>query len=90
MASMHFITFQEAYLPDSDNITRAVKCIVNIDQISLILPLEGDISGARAILTVAGRQIHVVESLEEIIGLLGELVRGEPAPALLPEPALTS
>ena len=67
---MRFITFDKAYLPDSPNITKAVACTVNVDHVSMVLPLEDDISGARSALTVDGSVIHVDQSPDEVMRLL--------------------
>lgn len=67
---MPFISFGEAYLPNSNNMTQSIKCTINVDHISMVVPLNGDVAGARSALTVAGHEVHVRETQEEVEQML--------------------
>lgn len=63
-----FITFYPAYL--AENITKKVSCAVSTEHVSLVLPLEGDVSGAQAAIYVDGQVVHVTKALAEVVELL--------------------
>ena len=63
-----FITVYPAYL--AENITKKVSCSVSIEHVSLVLPLEGDVSGAQTAIYVDGQVVHVSQPLAEVVELL--------------------
>ena len=69
---MRFLTFDTAYLPDSANAAHAFPCTVNIDRISLILPLEENVNGAKTGITVDGREVHVPQTPENVVRMLND------------------
>ena len=72
--TMRFITFDAAYLPGSENITKKVSFSMNIEHVSLVLPLEGDISGAQTAIYVDGQVVHVAQPLVKVVQLLNGVV----------------
>lgn len=67
---MRLVTFNVAYLPDSGNIVRPVPCIINVAYVSLILPLDDDVAGAKTSITVDGHVIHVPEDIDQVVKML--------------------
>lgn len=63
-----FIIFDPAYL--AENITKKVSCSVSVEHVSLVLPLEGDVSGAQTAIYVDGQVVHVAQPLSEVVELL--------------------
>lgn len=67
---MRLVNFKVAYLPDSDNIMKAVPCAINVEYVSLVLQLEDDVAGARTSILVNGVFVHVPEDYDQVVKML--------------------